>query len=169
MVNLGRARQFATTGPLRFMFGCRSNGPQQARKAVKADVQAWNRHLLQELDDATAARGHKTAWSVCPSSCWRDNRQRTSRYPNRLGSSISAKYNWPLKQLNQCQAPSGLNYESLPGSFHPLFSGDAGRQLQAVCPEARPHHGALPVGIWSLLGHGNVQPGQLRRARLSSS
>ena len=116
---------------------------EQARKAVKADVQAWNRHLLQELDDATAARGHKTAWSVCPSSCWRDNRQRTSRYPNRLGSSISAKYNWPLKQLNQVKLLAVLTAGNCPALFSLCFLVMRGAKrwqlLQAVCPEARPH------------------------------
>ena len=36
----------------------------RASSAVKADAQAWNRHLPQELDDATAAQDHKAPSSL---------------------------------------------------------------------------------------------------------
>ena len=64
------------------------------------------------------------------------------------------------------QAPSGLNCGQLPGSFQPLFSGDAGRQALAAAASSMPRgkatpHRALPAKIWSLFlkGHGKSQPG----------
>ena len=146
---------------------------EQARKAIKADAQAWNRHLFQELDGATAARDHKTAWSVCRRLAGRLHKH--VRQPP-MHKPIS-KQAWPehfrkvqlaTEATEPCQVPSGLNYGSLPGSFQPLFSGDEGRQALAAAASSMPRgkatpHGALPVEIWVCLfeGHGNVQPGQL--------
>ena len=144
---------------------------EKARKAIKADVKAWNQTLVRELDAALATRDHKTAWSLSrrlAGRLYKQVRQPLMHKPIHKEAWLDhfSKVQMATESAEYSDALMPLHNASLPGPFQAMFAGEEGCSALAKAARKMPRGkatppGTLPVEVWSLLltGHGEVQPG----------